>query len=69
MKEAARQLASYLAGDLKEFSLSLEPDGTVFMKQVWASLCEIPYGKTVSYKSIATKIGKPNATTSCRACE
>lgn len=32
------------------------------MKQVWTSLFEIPYGKTVSYKDIALKICNPNAT-------
>jgi|GEM_PF-5167772 len=31
------------------------------MKQVWESLCKIPYGKTVAYKEIAVKIGVPNA--------
>lgn len=61
LQEAAQQLNSYLSGKLKEFSLPLEPVGTGFMKQVWASLCEIPYSKTISYKSIAAKIGNPNA--------
>ncbi|MDP4127148.1 MAG: methylated-DNA--[protein]-cysteine S-methyltransferase [Bacillota bacterium] len=61
LKEAAHQLTSYLAGNLKKFSLSLEPNGTVFMKLVWTSLCEIAYGETVSYKGIAAIIGKPNA--------
>jgi len=61
LKEAAQQLTSYLAGKLREFSLPVAPAGTAFMKQVWTSLCEIPYGKTVSYKDIAAKIGNPNA--------
>lgn len=61
LKEASHQLKSYLAGKIEAFSLPLEPNGTVLMKQVWSSLCEIPYGKTVSYKRIADKIGKPNA--------
>lgn len=61
LQEAARQLNDYLAGQLTVFSLPLEPAGTVFMKQVWNSLCEIPYGQTVSYKSIAAKIGRPGA--------
>ena len=61
LKEAARQLKSYLEGKRTSFSLPLEPEGTAFMKQVWAGLCEIPYGKTVSYKSVAERIGKPNA--------
>ncbi|MBK1813125.1 methylated-DNA--[protein]-cysteine S-methyltransferase [Clostridium sp. YIM B02505] len=61
LKEAARQLESYIEGNLKEFSLPLEPQGTPFMKDVWLKLCEIPYGETVSYKSIATKICNPKA--------
>lgn len=61
LREAGQQLKSYLAGKLKEFSLPLAPTGTDFMKQVWASLCKIPYGKTVTYKEIAIKIGAPNA--------
>ncbi|SHJ03502.1 methylated-DNA--[protein]-cysteine S-methyltransferase [Propionispora hippei] len=61
LQEAARQLDEYLTGRLTAFSLPLEPAGTVFMKQVWNSLCQIPYGQTVSYKSIAAKIGKPGA--------
>lgn len=59
LKEAVRQLKSYFAGELKEFTLPLEPNGTAFMKQVWSALCEIPYGKTATYKDIAEKVGNP----------
>lgn len=61
LKEAAKQLENYFAGELEEFSLPLEPEGTDFMKQVWAALCEIPYGKTASYGEIAEKVGRPKA--------
>lgn len=61
IKEAARQLKSYLRGELKEFSLPLAPLGTEFMKQVWESLCKIPYGKTATYKEIAVNVGSPKA--------
>jgi methylated-DNA-[protein]-cysteine S-methyltransferase len=61
LKEAARQLEGYFAGELKEFTLPLSPEGTEFMKRVWAALCDIPYGKTASYKDIAEKIGAPKA--------
>jgi methylated-DNA-[protein]-cysteine S-methyltransferase len=61
LKQAAQQLQSYLAGTREEFSLPLAPEGTVFMKQVWKNLCEIPYGKTVTYKDIAGKTGNPQA--------
>lgn len=59
LSEAAGQLKSYFAGELKEFTLPLEPYGTEFMKRVWSALCEIPYGKTATYKEIAEKVGVP----------
>lgn len=61
LQEAAQQLRGYLSGEIKEFFLPLAPEGTTFMKQVWASLCEIPYGQTAAYKEVAVKIGAPNA--------
>ena len=61
LKEAAHQLQDYLSGKLTGFSLPLQPEGTTFMQQVWSRLCEIPYGETASYKSLAENIGKPNA--------
>ncbi len=35
--------------------------GTVFQKKVWAALCNIPKGKTITYKELARKIGSPHA--------
>ena len=34
---------------------------TDFQKKVWEEIDKIPYGKTVTYKEIAKKIGRPNA--------
>lgn len=59
--EAKKQLAAYLAGELKEFDLALAPEGTEFRKTVWTALCDIPWGETVSYGHIAAVIGKPSA--------
>ena len=59
--EAFRQLNSYLAGKLKQFSLPLAPSGTPFMLQVWKTLCTIPYGTTLTYKDIASAVGTPLA--------
>jgi methylated-DNA-[protein]-cysteine S-methyltransferase len=61
IKEASRQLAGYLNGSLQAFSLPLAPAGTDFMKQVWTSLTEIPYGKTANYGDIDAKTGRPKA--------
>ncbi|AET70171.1 O-6-methylguanine DNA methyltransferase [Desulfosporosinus orientis DSM 765] len=61
LKEAGQQLKMYLEGELEKFTVPFKPNGTTFMKQVWSSLCEIPYGRTVSYKDVAINIGKPTA--------
>jgi methylated-DNA-[protein]-cysteine S-methyltransferase len=59
--EAIRQLRAYFAGELETFDLPLAPQGTVFQKNVWNNLCEIPYGQTISYGELARRIGNPNA--------
>jgi methylated-DNA-[protein]-cysteine S-methyltransferase len=35
--------------------------GTEFQKQVWAALCTIRYGETISYAELARRIGNPTA--------
>ena len=61
IKNAYRQLDAYLRGELKTFSLDLAPAGTEYMKKVWKQLCNIPYGKTASYKQIAEASGNSKA--------
>jgi len=59
--EAKAQLRLYFAGSLQQFSLRLEPSGTPFQLSVLDQLQKIPYGETVSYGEIATRLGKPKA--------
>jgi methylated-DNA-[protein]-cysteine S-methyltransferase len=59
--EAARQLRAYFAGQLREFHLPLDMQGTDFQKRVWRQVSAIPYGETRSYLQIATAIGSPGA--------
>ncbi|MFC0599191.1 methylated-DNA--[protein]-cysteine S-methyltransferase [Streptomyces palmae] len=59
--EAARQLAAYFAGELTEFTLPLQLFGTPFQQRVWAELRSIPYGETISYGTLAERIGRPTA--------
>jgi methylated-DNA-[protein]-cysteine S-methyltransferase len=61
LKEAADQIKRYFEGGLKHFSLPLDPAGTPFMKEVWGCLCEIPYGRTLTYKQVAEEIGRPKS--------
>ena len=35
--------------------------GTNFQKKVWNEITKIPKGKTITYKELAKKIGKPKA--------
>lgn len=58
---AAAQLAAYFAGELTAFDLPLAPSGTQFQLRVWEALQTIPYGQTMSYGQLATKIGRPAA--------
>ncbi len=59
--EAKSQLNDYFAGSLQKFSLAIEPTGTPFQLSVLDQLQKIPYGETVSYGEIATRLGKPKA--------
>ena len=59
--ETARQLDAYFAGELKDFDIPLDMQGTDFQKTVWKQLTAIPYGETWSYGEMAVAIGKPTA--------
>lgn len=57
----AEQLSAYFAGELTEFDLPLNLQGTPFQLSVWNALQEIPYGETTTYGQIAAELGKPSA--------
>lgn len=61
---ATAALAAYFGGELTRFELPTRLTGTPFQNEVWAALCEIPYGQTVTYGELAARIGRPGA---CRA--
>ena len=56
---AIRQLKAYFAGELREFDLPLQMEGTPFQITVWRALRDIPYGETISYGELARRIGNP----------
>lgn len=59
--KAKRQLDEYFAGGRRTFDIPLTAAGTDFQKKVWDELMLIPYGRTVSYKEVAERIGRPSA--------
>ena len=58
LEETKKELDEYFAGKRHTFEIPLHPVGTVFQKQVWQALLEIPYGETRTYKEIAQKTNK-----------
>jgi len=56
-----QQLKAYFSGKLRAFDLVLAPEGTPFQRKVWSALEEIPYGRLVTYKQVAHRIGNPKA--------
>jgi methylated-DNA-[protein]-cysteine S-methyltransferase len=57
LDDAAAQLEAYFAGELIEFDLPLDLDGTEFQRTCWLALATIPYGQTVSYGEQARRLG------------
>jgi methylated-DNA-[protein]-cysteine S-methyltransferase len=51
------QLKEYFNSERKEFDIPLDLRGTEFQKGVWEELIKIPYGKTISYKELAIRMG------------
>lgn len=61
LRETARQLQAYFAGQLTRFDLKLDFHGTDFQRGVWDELLRIPFGETRSYAQIARALGRPTA--------
>lgn len=55
------QLKEYFAGRRRRFDLPLAPAGTPFQQRVWRALLDVPYGETISYGELASRIGQRTA--------
>ena len=58
-KQITAELDAYFKGELTAFKTPFKLLGTSFQQQVWQALCTIPYGETISYKTLADKVGNP----------
>ncbi len=54
--QAVKELQEFVRGERRDFTVTLDFDGTEFQKSVWSQLQKIPYGKTNSYSEIAKKL-------------
>ncbi len=62
--DVRRQLEEYFAGQRRSFDVRLAAAGTPFQRSVWNAVRAVPYGQTVSYGELASRLGHPAA---CRA--
>jgi methylated-DNA-[protein]-cysteine S-methyltransferase len=53
---------AYFAGDPNALDrVPWAASGTPFQQKVWETLCTIPTGETISYRTLAERIGRPTA--------
>ena len=58
--EALEQLTAYFKGERQAFDLPLDISlGTDFQQRVWQQLQKIPHGETISYATLAQRVGNP----------
>jgi O-6-methylguanine DNA methyltransferase len=60
-KDIFAQLKEYFEGKRCEFSVELDLRGTEFQKNIWRAIARIPYGRTISYRELADRVGLPQA--------
>jgi len=53
------RVAAFIESPGSRLDLPLDPQGTVFQRQVWEALRLVPPGTTVSYSEIARRLGAP----------
>jgi len=59
-RQAERELAEYLAGTRRTFTVPVDLAGTTpFQRKVLAATRRIPFGQTVTYGRLATRVGSP----------
>lgn len=60
-EELIEQVNAYFSGESTSFNIPLALEGTAFQKRIWNLLLEIPYGESMSYRSLSQKYGEENA--------
>lgn len=61
IKKCMKELDEYFSGKRKVFNFNMEQVGTAFQQEVWKELCNIPYGRTISYLELSKRIGNVKA--------
>ena len=59
VKEAVKQLQAYFDKKLTDFDLPISADGDGLPRDVWDIMLNIPYGQTLTYGDVATRLKVP----------
>jgi methylated-DNA-[protein]-cysteine S-methyltransferase len=59
LQQCIDELIEYFLNRRKVFEVPVYQDGTPFQQKVWAELLNIPFGKTISYLTLAKRLGDP----------
>jgi len=59
LQQCLEELIEYFQGQRKKFEVPVHQQGTVFQERVWNELLNIPFGKTISYLTLAKRLGDP----------
>jgi AraC family transcriptional regulator of adaptative response/methylated-DNA-[protein]-cysteine methyltransferase len=60
-EQLVAQVVAFVESPQQQFDLPLDVRGTAFQQRVWRALQKIPAGSTVSYATLARRIGAPAA--------
>ncbi len=58
---AVKQLQEYFAGTRFVFDFPISQQGSEFQKRVWGELTRIPFGETISYRNLSSRLGNEKA--------
>lgn len=61
LKICIRQLNDYFSGKNVHFQIPIQQPGTEFQQKVWAELCHIKPGQTISYLTLSKNLGNTKA--------
>jgi methylated-DNA-[protein]-cysteine S-methyltransferase len=61
LHQCLEQLIEYFQGQRKKFEVPIKQEGSDFQQRVWNELLNIPFGKKISYLTLAKKLGDPKA--------
>ena len=60
LQQCVEELTAYFNGESRSFQIPVNQPGTSFQGKVWGELMNIDYGKTISYLTLAKRLGDPN---------